>query len=186
MANKKIRLKIKEAMNDLAQNDNVSCDEPYKTVILALESLQEALSCGSLAPLPYDLKGSLYDPELLALRSDDEFCEVYDSDFKGTAEETIVSFVCFVLKYDLMHKKSKIHTKYRSLSCTLGFSRKPLKNISWYSFKLQDLILLRKDGMDDEKNMLYVAYNYFIQFAEAMQFDINVFVKWYLRRISIK
>ena len=69
MANKKIRLKIKEAMNDLAQNDNVSCDEPYKTVILALESLQEALSNGSLAPLPYDLKGSLYDPELLALRS---------------------------------------------------------------------------------------------------------------------
>lgn len=186
MVNRKIRLKIKDVNDMLLQNDNVNCDEPYKFVILTLNFLQEAISNGSLAPLPYDLKNSLYDPDLLELRTDEEFCQVYDSDFKGTAEECIVSLICFVLKYDITYKKARVHTTPKDFTCTLGFSSKPLKDISRFSGKLADTILKRENGMDMEKKMLYMAYNYFIQFAEAMRFDVNAFVKWYLRRINIK
>lgn len=176
------RFRISVARKDVEANIDtliMSNGAAYSMLMRSLEMLSERLSHNQLAPLPKDLQGSLYDPKMLQMRSDEEFKEIYTNDLKGTAEECMAIMMVNLIAYDVANGTKRCIQKpsddaliYPRETTKDGIIRcaKELRQIfNSYSYSLY------------EYNVVGELYLYVIRFAEALYLDLNAFIKWFIR-----
>lgn len=171
---------VSVAMSDITTSGILYFNEhAFLRVMLHLQSLSKAIFTSQLAPLPKDLEGSLYDPQMLRLRSDEEFKGIYESEFIGTVEECISALICEVLIYD-MKNHEKCHV-YRN--CPDGPYDFSTGNVLDNMLKCSDELILKLADCNssEEKDMLAYIYPYLMQFARKLKLDLNSFIEWYLR-----
>lgn len=169
---------VSVAMKDIKELGEYMSDESlYKIVLKAIKSLSERVSDNQLAPLPKELQGSLYDPKMLELRSDEEFKDIYEADLYGTAEECIVIAVRSILIFDAINH-TNCHTQSVQTLVLFDYSSGSVKeNVVKYAKQLYDEYSTDKCA-DDIRKTFHEIYPYLIQFAEVLHFDLNAFIKW--------
>lgn len=152
----------------------------YNMVISSLQKLSEAVSRNQLAPLPMGLEGSVFDPKMLDLRSDEEFVDIYKENFKDTAEAYVTNIVYIVLAHDTIYG-SRCRVHQFGIDEMFDYSTgSVLNNIKKNAIRLH-IRCLDKKYVRDIPKMLSILYPYVIQFAEVLQFDLNAFLKWKIR-----
>lgn len=169
---------VSVAMKDIKELGEYMSDESlYKIVLKAIKSLSERVLDNQLAPLPKELEGSLYDPKMLELRSDEEFKDIYEADLYGTAEECVVIAVRSILLFDVINhtncRTQKIEN-YLLFDYSLGSVK---ENVVKYAMQLHEEYST-EEYADDIRKAFYKIYPYLIQFAEVLHFDLNAFIKW--------
>lgn len=169
---------VSVAMKEIKElGEYMSNESLYKIVLKAIKSLSERVSDNQLAPLPKDLQGSLYDPKMLELRSDEEFKDIYESDLYGTAEECIVIAVRSILIFDAINH-TNCHTQSVQTLVLFDYSSGSIKeNVVKYAKQLYKEYSTDKCA-DDIRKTFHDIYPYLIQFAEVLHFDLNAFIKW--------
>ena len=176
---------VSMAVKDINNTDiYVGYDWIYDAAVLRLKMLSEAISLNQLAPLPKELEGSLYDPKMLDLRSDEEFNRIYEDDLKNTAEEHITFLMYLILLYDkLNHAKCHVQKPHNHevFDYSVGSA---IENIETYAMELHHVCEDYKYQFNLPK-MLSMLYPYIVEFAEKLYLDLNVFLKWYLRYRSL-
>lgn len=172
---------VSVAMKDLARtNEFLSAETTFKVVIEALKKLYVTLSNGQLAPLPKDLNGSLYDPKMLELRSDDDFVNIYRQDFENTAEECIAVIMYHILLYDISYN-AKYHIQRPDSDNKFEFGTCSIR----YDMLRHAKTLIEEcecnEYLFNVPKMLTMLYPCMIQFAEKLYLDLNSFIRWYIR-----
>lgn len=178
---KRRKFSVRDAMNDVRKcsgdMDDISA---RKTVISALKRLSKAVSHSQLAPLPKTLEGSLYDPKMLCLRSDDEFRDIYTSDLKDTVEECMTEIVYTILLYDIVYDE-KCHVYDKDSDDIVWIETDSVK----FDIRMYSDALIEEYGAERYayavSGMLSKLYPYIIRLAERVRFDLNVYLKWYIR-----
>lgn len=169
---------VSVAMKEMKELNEFMEDESlYKIVLKAIKMLSETVSINQLAPLPKELQGSLYDPKILELRSDEEFMDIYDGDLAGTAEECVTIAVRSILLFDVINH-TNCHTQSVQTLVLFDYSSGSVKeNVVKYAKQLYDEYSSDRCANDIRKTF-HEIYPYLIQFAEVLHFDLNAFIKW--------
>ena len=169
---------VSVAMKEMKELNEFMEDELlYKIVLKAIKSLSERVSDNQLAPLPKELEGSLYDPKMLELRSDEEFMDIYDGDLAGTAEECVTIAMHSILLYDIINHRS-CHSQNIYTTMLFDYSSGSVRdNVVRYAKQLYE-DYSTEECASNIFSTFYSIYPYLIQFAEVLHFDLNAFIKW--------
>lgn len=177
-----VSVALKDVANDRTYYDKESVREE---VMSRLFRLSNETSLKRLAPLPIGLEGSLYDPKMLQLRSDEEFKDIYMNGLEGTVEEDIAVIVRMILGYDCEYF-SKCHVCKPDCDSPADFS---LGDVCGTIGKCADR-LHSKYSKDVEyqniEKMLSDLYPYMLQFARNLKLDLNAFLQWNIRYSNLK
>lgn len=157
-----------------------------KVAVSFLKSLQEAIRKKRMAPLPKSLECSMFDPEMLMIRSDEEFVEIYEYDLKDTVEELVARTMIYLIRYECF-------TGF-NLDCIVRniYERtEPKMVLDKLDRDLTELIKETEKLFDDcmDSEAMSVIYSHMVLFAKMLKFDLNLFIEWrcrYYRHIKSK